>query len=391
MEARLINIVWCDDKIDTLDNEVNQELFAQKNCCLYKKAKTSDELKNILNDYRQNVDAVIVDFNLGESSPIPGETSASGFRWIHEHFADYAPLPFYLFSAREAEFIEKKYADFEFSKEEDYFLAPNRNVMSKRNRHFGNGEFADLLDMAVEEVAKISTPEYVVRQKYAESFSALSKFDVDETVFLKILISDENVDRHELPNLANPLRSELENCIKKLDNDGITPGCALNVIPYLLSGQAKDSNNYSKTDYMHKSMAESFEFFLSYTQDGSHDKKNLKLEFRDYLKKSGDIYIVKALAIIGLDIIKWLGKFYDKYKERKPFPPFAPFSATAEKIITVKGKEGAIVHDNENKKYFVKQHPTNRYDVGTKIKITSRSATAPEFGDYFSLGENLDV
>jgi hypothetical protein len=59
--------------------------MAHHKCILYEKAKSSDELKKILSEKKDYIDAVIVDFNVGASELLPNKKSASGFRWIHEH------------------------------------------------------------------------------------------------------------------------------------------------------------------------------------------------------------------------------------------------------------------------------------------------------------------
>lgn len=386
-----INIVWCDDSIDTIwDNNVS-DLFAIHNCHLLKKTKTSQELKKILEDPKVYVDAVIVDFNVGESDQIPASDSASGFRWVHEHLDSYRQIPFYLYSARDYDFIRNKYSSFEFNIDDDYFFNPNKNVESHRNRYFQPLELEELAKMIEEEVGEISTPEFKIRNEFSQAFDTLEEFELDKVVFMQILLSDESVDRYEICNKANPLRMVLEKMVSKLQENGILPAKKLNELPSLLRGTDNDSNRFSPEDYMHKSLFKAFKFLLEYTQDGSHDKET-DLEFKEYLKSSRDNYIVKSLAIIALDVIRWMGQFYEKYKDLKPFA-FEPFTAKAIDIIKVKGTEGAIVKDSEGKTYFVPQspNPRYRYSKGSTIKIISRRTTSPEFGDYFAFGRNLDV
>ena len=172
METKQINVVWFDDQVDKLE-EKNIELFKYHHCVLYAKAKTSDELEQILKDKRKYIDAVIVDFNVSSSDLFPDKESASGFRWVHEHLKEYSPLPFYLYSARDWDFIKNKYCAFEFNMDGDYFFSPNENVVSKRNRYFQGNELEDLLKMIEEEASCIKTPEFKVRQEYHKAFVAI--------------------------------------------------------------------------------------------------------------------------------------------------------------------------------------------------------------------------
>ena len=404
MENKLINVVWCDDAIDNHDNPDNQELFANHNCTLFKKARTSDELKKILTDEKGNIDAVIVDFNVSATDLIPGRDSASGFRWVHEHVEEYDSIPFYLYSARDFDFIKRKYADYEFPMDGDYFFRKNLNIQSKRNRYFQANELDDLLEIMEEEVAFVCTPTYRIRQEYSEAFAAINKFNLEGDIFLKILLSDESIDRYDLINLANPMRMVIESLVSQLDSGGVIPtwyANQLNKVPDLLSGGTEERCFYLSQDncFMSKSLFNAFNFFLAYTQDGSHDKNKdyLNLAFREYLKSEKDVFIVKALAIICLDIIKWAARFYEKYQPLHLFPfRFKPFKTQVRELATVKGKQGGYVYDSEGCKYFLPQfsHPF-MFKVGTNVEVKSINQALPqqdgELIYYINYGKNLDV
>ena len=396
MNNKQINIVWCDDNIDSFDNEHYHEMLAHHKCILYEKAKSSDELKKILTEKKDYIDAVIVDFNVGASELFPDKKSASGFRWVHEHLEDFSPLPFYLYSGREWDFIKGKYDDFEFSMEDDYFFKENKNVSSKRNRYFQSDELEDLLKMIEEEVIVIGTPEFKIRQEYHKAFVAIDQFGLDADVFMKIMLSDENIDRYDLCANANPLRMVIENMISRMADDGILPLYYidnLNAVPKLLSGDENDSHFYSTEHYMPKSLSQAFNFFLTYTQDGSHNKNYLTIEFHKYLESTKDLYIIKALAIICLDIISWSYSFYKKYIELKPFKITLPFRGKVSKLVEVKGKSGALVYGNNGIILFVPQPNLEKYkyNVGTNIEITDVRPTSKEYGHLYCYGKNLDV
>lgn len=382
MKNKCINVVWCDDNIDSLYNESREELFANHNCYLYKRAKTANELKNILKEDIDFIDAVIVDFNVGENEYIPKEMSASGFQWIHKHLEEYSPLPFYLFSGRDRSFIDKKYADYDWEMVGDYFFSSNENIESKRNRYYHLQDLDELLTNIEEEVGNICTPEFKIRQEYSKAFKVINKFNLDGQVFINILLSDESIDRYKIVHKANPLRMVIERLISELVKENIIPeDCSFNGLSALL----RDRDRYPDY-YMRKSLADAFKFFVDYTQDGSHDNRKLKVEFVNYLRNSNDIYIVKSLAIICLDVIQWLGGFHDFYAECTlfdSFEPFEPFETEVLSLRTVKGKEGAIVKDNEGKVYFIRQKPSDRYSVGDRVRVSERETTSLEHGDYY--------
>ena len=399
MEAKnkKINVVWCDDKIEDLVKTSIPETFEDHNCHIYQTAKTSEQLKSILATYENFIDAVIVDFNMGDTDEVPDRENASGFRWIHDNIHHYPSIPFYLGSGRDRTFIEGKYRAYDFPIDGDYFLSKNPFVSGERNRLF-NIEISDereaMLNMIEEEVEVRCSPAFRIRQEYAEAFDAIEKFGLNADVFINILLSDDNIDRYDIIRTANPLRMEIESLVSRLASAGVIPlkyVNRLNEIPEVLAG--KDSRICSPEHRMPKSLREAFDFFLKYTQDGSHEKIYLSIDFKKYLESSRDVYIIKALAIIGLDIIKWASHFYDIY-EPQHLCSFKPFSEKVSDIKTVGKDEGAIVyHDGDT--FFVKQ-PQNekyKYKEGTtvEIRIETIQPTKKNYGDYHCFGRNLDV
>lgn len=389
-----INVVWCDDNIELLANKTQKETFARHDCRIFRTAKTSNKLKEILATYENFIDAVIVDFNMSDSKEIPGKGDASGFRWIHDNLHNYPSIPFYLFSARDLSFIEEKYQQYDLPIDNDYFLSRNPYVAGDRTRHFQTGEDEEMLDMIVEEVEARCSPTYRIRQEYSEAFAAIDKFGLDGNVFFRILLSDEDIKDYDLVHFANPLRMVIERLFSCFMRNGVIPSeitdenrniqnTSLNAIPGLLSGKNKYYTCSSPEDRMPKSLNRAFDFFLEFTQDGSHDKDYLKVEFKDYLSKTRDVYFVKVLSIICLDIIKWASSFYDKYKDFKLFK-FEPFETKVDHLKIVRGKEGAIAYDDNKNEYFIPQNLSDPYKEGTDVRIEKRSlAWSKEYGNYY--------
>lgn len=404
METKQINIVWCDDNIDTLYNEGMKEKFQNHNCHLLAMAKCSDELIGKMADNKGFVDAIIVDFNLGKDTTTPSKEKADGFRWIHDNVNndEFKGIPFYLYSGRELEFIEKKYRDYDIPMEGDYFFSENKNVSSKRKRYFQPGEMDDLLNMIEEEVAARCTPAFKVRQDYHEGFDAIEKFKLKPSAIMNALLLSDDATRDKIVNNANPLRMVIESMVSKMVVDEIIPMSFvnnLNGVPYLLSGNDSKNKIYcSREDFMPMSLSRAFSLFLEYTQDGSHDKEDcLNIEFANYLRKSKDIYIVKSLAIICLDIIKWSFSFYNKYKNIKPCK-FEPFVGKVDELIEIPKEDRkmqyAVVMDTKGRKYLVQQYPEGdrrKYKKGSSIRVTSAKPTRFQDFDFYSWGENLDV
>ena len=384
MDTKQINIVWCDDKIDTLYDESKRECFSRYNCALVGKAKNSNQLEEILRNKKGCIDAVIVDFNVGENTLAPDEDNAGGFRWIHDHLKDYVPIPFYLYTARDEKFIIDTYRrlfyltkneeDDENIKKNDYFFGLNNKVSTRHNRIFYSTtpkQLDALLEMINEEVVKNGTREFYVRQEYHEAFAAIEGFKLSPNIFTEILLSNEHVDIEDLCTYANSLRKVMESMVSTMANEGVIPiwfKDNLNGVPKLLNGRDNDYKKYySEEVFMPKALFLAFELFLNYTQDGSHKKDHLPIYFEEYLVSTADIYIVKALAIIFLDVIKWTYSSF--YRKCIGNPPFNIYKL---KVIGFDENDRAIASYNgeSNNKLFVPQ-PKNKdiLQVGTNLEI----------------------
>lgn len=369
-----INIVWCDDEIDTLLTEETLSIFDKHGCHILETTKTAGELKKFLNENENIVDAVIVDLNLGKGNSTPDKKQADGFRYIHERIEDYPYIPFYLYSGRELDFIEKIYSDLQYPINDDYFFSENEDGDIRYFNKLQDDSLSQLLDMLVEEVNTINTPAYQIKNEYSEAFKAIETFGVDSKVFLDILLmSDTSNSNQDLDKIPNALRKVIEDVFI---SKHFTPNWYnLNQIPNLLSGKDANSKYYKSKDFMHPSLAQAFSFFLDCTNDGSHSTSQLKIRFDEYLQTTQDVYIIKSLAIIGLDLIKWANIFEKKYHNC--------FEKT-ERIVRIKetqpttDKKGNtlvafVAEDEDGVKYWLIQNLCNKDTqlIRRKAKISN--------------------
>ena len=395
-EAKQINIVWCDDQEGLVRKRV-EELLPHYNCKILAWFKQTDELEKFLNDNKVLCDAVVVDFNIDRNNPNPQDGTAHGFQHVHNILHNYRPIPFYLYTGRERWFIKNKYEAYDYDEENDYFFQLIDNISYKHDRIFMSLTDTELLLSTIkEEVMVINTPEFKIRQEYAEAFEALQNFEIDVSdirILVNILLYDNpgrsNLRELDISHSINSLRMVIDSIHGKFMSKGLVPkNCSLNKFPEFLEG--KFGGKYPYSQIMPKSLVYAFGFFLKYAQDASHDNNHLELEFKTYLSKFSDIYIVKALVIIELDIVRWLWKFYKK--EKPPFT-FEPFEDSVSEIVNVRSYEGAIVC-HEGKKYFIKQPDKEKYKYkeGSKVRISEWEGTDPEFGDFYvNRATNLDV
>ena len=141
---------------------------------------------------------------------------------------------------------------------------------------------------------------------------------------------------------------------------------------------------------------ELFKLFLQCVQEGSHKTSNktsfVKADLHKYICTSSDVYLVKTVAISGLNIIKWIEDFYDTYKESKPVQSYC-FYATIKELrqfsdsgvptdyAIAAGENGtyAVVIDRYNK---------DSYKVGRRIGVRN---IAKNFKSYLTYdGRQID-
>lgn len=363
-----INIVWCDDHIDDLlgdDEEVDDyageprnsisRLFKEKNCQI-KRTTDAQELCDYLKKNSNQVDAVIIDLHLGKKGDPDDKEDIHGYIHIREHIDEYhETIPFYLYSGR-PEIID----NLKLNKEDKYF----------KDRKFGKNnkeELNALLDMLLKEVEEVRKrkAEYKIKQEYSEAFQAIAEFSeaivtefkdkgFEKSAFTKpfIDILTGNIKKET----GNTLRTLIEGVYSKYSH--FVPRCyPKNAIPYLLSGGDKDSKSstyYAKDDYMPKYLSYAFSFFLQYTNACSHPTTGVNLN------------LMKAVAIIGLELMRWAGEFKKKYNNLN-----TEFTAQIED--TNEDKE-YIVTDEYKDTYRLQQKPSTDLQVGDSVKIKKMSA-----------------
>lgn len=168
---QMINVVWCDDHIDEVYNDSVRDQFTSNGCNLFRGFKKSNDLLAFLKEpaNRNCVDAVIVDFNVDDTSDIADTNVSRGFFDIRRVVGEYSPLPFYLYSAMNTDTINRKYTEHEENQVTDYFFTQN-SITKRENRFFTTGQSEELITEIIKEVNGISNPEYVIKHAIRNMF-----------------------------------------------------------------------------------------------------------------------------------------------------------------------------------------------------------------------------
>jgi len=365
-----VNIAWLDDQIDILARE-NEELFKDYNCFITFKAKTADELQSFLKDHCNMVDAVIVDFEVDSTNP-NAETSTSGFQKVAYIRDQFSPIPFFLCSNFNLRDIEERSQNFG-EQERDYFLKPDENGL---RRYCHKSEVSRLLEMICTEVESLSTPQFKVRQEYDKAFKAIELFGLDAETFVSLLAIDEKIDYKDLAEKPVKLRKEIERLFEKLGEEEVIPSKKLNEVVNWFKNPSPNPK-IDSDDMMPKALVSTLDFFAELINNSAHS-----LYFDEYLKDSRDVYLVKALTIICLDIIKWFNNgYYDLYKDVRPFH-FDPFTASIIDKVEREGKQALLVK-HEGEEYVLQKNYNAHANIGDKVKVKGRAKDTYYRKDYY--------
>lgn len=383
MENRVYNIAWCDDKVDSLIAE-HKDALREHNCVVCKAAKNAEDLISFLRSSGDQVDGVIVDFNVNVKKDAPAnEREISGFSLIRNKQDEFVSIPFYLFSAHSVHEILSTYVDYGYDTEDDYFMGGDNF-----QRYFTVGQFNQLLSALCDEIERSHTPFFDLRQKYSKAFHAFDHFKLDTHSLLTILSStDDSVIGTEIAKEINSMRRQIEKiyCTIFVDS-GIFPNdVPLNQIPRTLAGGNKSypMKEDMENCQMKPALKEYFEFFLQFTQDGSHEKSGLKFNINNYIAEHRAIHMALCLAHISMEIAIWSEEF-----EKKVGGIF-PFIKVTDEIdtqcdIQIEGNSKFVIIDE--KKCFVfddRNTPLKEHETIIVKNLTQNSSENKWFTERF--------
>lgn len=344
MAANVYNIIWADDEIDSFrrDNSVLSILKSQ-NVNLLDFAHTSSELKEKLEEWEDRVDAVITDGNFDKKKTVEIVRSTSGISDVLSFirvFNEKRFIPFFLYTGKK-NLLKEKFTDGEL----DYF--------EKRDRIFEKGSLSNMLVRIKEEVNRINTTQFRIRNEYAKEFEAAQLIeDAERNLETGLLYLYEDNSWKNVQDFFNPARKIVERMVTKCVEMKILPTeTTLNNASKLFSGLANDKHESLKEVVMPRPLAESLFHFLKITQDGSHDANDMSLGVDKYVRERKNLNLYRSILYIAMDLLLWFKDITEKY-EGNIIPLWE------EKYI-FEGKVNRGL-DNRNKEYFY----SDRYELG---------------------------
>lgn len=323
MKMNVYNIVWADDEIDDLlDSETINELES-KGFKIIGRAHDGEELESLLRK-PEMVDAVIVDANFNESDvEIGSERDTSGLDYARSLYLHTLKqrTPFFLFTNRSDELLREIY------KHNPKFLED----FPRHKRWFNKsspGEYDDLFEAIKEEVSNRNSTSFKVRNRYQYELNAATIID-GAYDFIFEFLSKDSEDR--IVDMVEPfvrVRRIVEKVFSSCENVGLIPPISTDT-----NGTARYflKNNYSVKEngawiqkyymkdvtIMPKPLAQSLSFIVEVTQDGAHSKNNMALAVDKYFEKTKDTLLLKSVAYILIDIVKWFTMTYVNHQDKE--------------------------------------------------------------------------
>lgn len=303
------NIVWADDEIDDLLDRDTVDELNEQGFNIIGTAHNGKELEQLL-ERPEMVDAVIVDANFNESDThIESERDTSGLtyaRSIYTHMLK-RTIPFFLLTNRADELLREIY---QYNPD---FL----DDFPRHKRWFKKSDIEDYNNM-FEEIKKAveesKSPYFILRNKFSNEFAAAKLIPNAENLLFKGLQEEFSnfVSNDAIIESFNPVRMLCENIISKCQAKGYIPYLSsLNSICDFLEQKEVEGFKLT-TPIMHKTLIHSLDYFLSITQDGSHDKSGLPLEVIDYVRSRQNKSLYMSILYIAMDLLLWYKDLLEK-------------------------------------------------------------------------------
>ena len=309
MAANVYNVIWADDEIDSLRRDKSVvSVMESQNVKLLDFAHTSSELKEILTEKEDMVDAVITDGNFDKKRTINfNDRSTSGISDVLTFISEFNRkriIPFFLYSGKK-KLLKEKFTDGEL----DYF--------EQRGRIFEKGNLDKMLIKIKEEVDYVNSAQFRIRNKYAKEFEAAKLIEgATENLKRGLLYLYEDSSWKSTQDYFNPARKIFERMKGKCEEMNILPpGTSLNNASRYFSGIDKYIGLI--VDFMPKPLAESLFYFLKITQDGSHDDNDMSLGVDQYVRKNENINLYRSILYISMDLLLWFEKINKQYANNK--------------------------------------------------------------------------
>jgi len=305
-------VIWADDEIyDIIPDEICTELLKEQ-IEIIDRVTTGEELQNSVYKHLDILDAIIVDANFDARQKEVSDRIISGLRRAFELYRDLnyrqkRDIPFYLYTNRTDQFL--------FDRDDEDDKCSIKEIFEQTGRVFKkSGGYEDLMTLLKQEVDANETPLFQLRRTYSAEFAAAELVPGAQERLVEGLLFefDDNAIYDDTSTYFNPIRMIWENLEDQCKQQNILPQIhSLNGMVDFLDGKEVEGYTISGT-IMPKTLIRSLDYFLSITQDGSHDKKTLSIDVIRYVRDTKNINLFRSVLFIVMDLLLWYKEVSEK-------------------------------------------------------------------------------
>lgn len=324
MKTNVYNVIWADDQIDTLLDEIALMNLDKEQINVICRAHNAQELEEALTVNRNKVDAVIVDANFNETAnDVGSDRDTSGLdyaRFLYKNTLE-KKIPFFLFTGRTDDMLWEKYKDNPSVLQEDF---------PRHQRWFNkSGEFRQMLEKIREVVNEYQSPEFVVRNRYRYELNSATLIDGAYDFLFEYLLHEYNGTLEEIHEPFISVRRTIEKMFTLCENMSIIPpissdtnGTAAYFFHHSYRPADKELYRMSEPyeNIMKKPLASALRFIVNIVQDGAHSKKGLTLDVDKYYLDTKDTFLLKSVVCILMDLVQWFALTALAIHEKKMNP-----------------------------------------------------------------------
>lgn len=327
MNTNVYNILWADDDVDAL-KDLYEERFDDNDLKIVEIAHDGKELEEKLSKSTHMIDAVIVDanFNYTKTSPESklDERNVTGLEYAHSLYAHKfnRSIPFFLFTQRIDNMLHEKLDE-----------RPEFNDDFKRHRNWfkknDDDELSEMFISIKQEVDQRNSPYFRVRNRYEYELNAANMIPGAYDMVFDFLERDLNDKLSEMVEPFVRMRRIIEKMFSLCEEWNLIPPISDDINGtanyFLYNTYSPKRNGGPRVSLYHmecgnlmpKPLAQSLVYIVDVTQDGAHSKKNLKLKVDKYFEEEKDTLLLRAVANILIDIIKWFVTTLMKHQDKK--------------------------------------------------------------------------
>ncbi|EGV33267.1 hypothetical protein HMPREF9431_00865 [Segatella oulorum F0390] len=296
---QVYNIVWADDEIDSLYDELTEKLFKAEGINVLQTFVNAKSLKEFLNNTKIPIHAVVVDANFPwDEFKANKEQDRMGLVKVSQWVENFN-YPFILFTKR-YDLISGDEAE-----QFDYFSS-NDQIVYKNS----SDGISALIDKIKTVVTLRNSTEWKIDNLYRkelECCKALDKIGKGKSYPLirSLLIENRTNSVIGAEIYLNALRTDVIELINSVAAKyGIVPpDLTINEFSYFLCDH-KNSKFQIVTPIMDKALTGLLEYVVKMTQDGSHGKESgLRYRIHDYIQKNKDTLILQSLLFAIMELV----------------------------------------------------------------------------------------